>query len=240
MGDYGRFCGEVENSGAAAVHVSPSHQFPTGAVMPVSSRMRLIDWAKKRGAYIIEDDYDSEFRTSGKPLQSMYSLCPERVIYMNTFSKSLAPSMRMGYMVLPSALYGKFIDLYSAVANVVPLFEQKTLAAMLGGGYFERHISRLKNHYRSIRAGIVKGLCALGERCVLQDTGSGLHMIAKFPYAKSDGDIKQKAKSLGVNLKCVSDYLLAPTEGVERLAVINYSGVTQRQLKLITEVFSKL
>lgn len=234
------FCCRVEKSCADAVHVSPSHQFPTGAVLPVTERMRLIDFAKSSGAYVIEDDYDSEFRTSGKPLQSMYSLCGERVIYMNTFSKSLAPSMRMGYMVLPPALYEKFVEVYSSYASVVPLFEQKTLAAMLGGGYFERHISRMKNHYRTVRAETVKALSSLGKRCELMDTGSGLHVIAKFPFAPSDLFIKRTAESYGINLKCVSDYMLAPAEGLEKLAVINYSGITTAQLELIIKAFAKL
>lgn len=238
--NFESFCADVEEGHAAAVHVSPSHQFPTGAVMPVSARSRLIKWVENSGAYIIEDEYDSEFRLSGKPLQSMYSLSPERVIYMNTFSKSLAPSMRMGYMILPPALYLKFMELYSSNANVVPLFEQKTLAAMLGGGYFERHISRLKNYYRGIRAEIVKRLSAMGERCELSDTGSGLHITVKFPYAESDAEIKEKAENAGVKLKCVSDYLLAPLDGAEKLAVINYSGVTAHQLAAFDQAFKNL
>ncbi len=238
--NFEAFCAEVEEGLAAAVHVSPSHQFPTGAVMPVSARLRLIKRAEESGAYIIEDEYDSEFRLSGKPLQSMYSLSCERVIYMNTFSKSLAPSMRMGYMILAPALYSKFMELYSSNANVVPLFEQKTLAAMLGGGYFERHISRLKNYYRGIHAEIIKRLSAFGERCELSDTGSGLHITVKFPYAKSDAEIKEKARAAGINLKCVSDYLLSPLDGVERLAVINYSGVTESGLAAFDQAFKNL
>ena len=223
-------CDEVENSNANIVHVSPSHQFPTGAVMPVSARSRLIAWANAADGYVIEDDYDSEFRLTGKPLQSAYSLCSERVIYLNTFSKSLAPSMRMGYMVLPPALHEKFMRLFSQSANVVPLFEQKTLAAMLAEGYFERHLSRLKNHYRAIRKTLLEKLGELGDYCKVNDTGSGLHMIAEFQYAPNDASIKETASRGGVNIKCLSDYLLAPRTDVERRAVINYSGVTQEQL----------
>lgn len=227
-------CDEVENSPANVVHVSPSHQFPTGAVMPASVRSRLLAWANAVNGYVIEDDYDSEFRMTGKPLQSAYSLCPDRVIYLNTFSKSLAPSMRMGYMVLPPALYEKFMQLFSQSANVVPLFEQKTLAAMLSEGYFERHISRLKNHYRGIRQMLLEKLGELGDYCKINDTGSGLHIIAGLPYAPSDTAIKQTAARNGVNIKCLSDYLIAPREGVDRLAVINYSGITLSQLAALT------
>lgn len=228
--DSGICCGEVEKSNADVLHVSPSHQFPTGAVTPVSERVRLINWANDGGRYVIEDDYDSEFRLSGKPLQCMYSLCPDRVIYMNTFSKSLAPSMRMGYMVLPPALYEKYLRVFGHSACVVPLFEQKTLAAMLDGGYFERHLNRLKNHYRTVRQTLVQKLRSLGERCEIHDTGSGLHLLAEFPEALSDEYIKERAAQNGINVKCLSDYLLAPAEVTEKCAVINYSGVTVEQL----------
>ncbi|MDE6667447.1 MAG: PLP-dependent aminotransferase family protein [Clostridia bacterium] len=216
----------LEKSQAYATHVSPSHQFPTGAVMPVSARSRLIEWAKSCGGYVIEDEYDSEFRLNGKPLQCMCGLCPEKVIYMNTFSKSLAPSMRMGYMVLPPALYEKYIQIFSSSASFVPLFEQKALAKMLDGGYFERHLNRLKNFYRSVHGELLKKLASLPERCEVLDTGSGLHVIAKFPNAQSDEQIKSVAAARGINIKCLSDYLLAPMTGVEGCAVINYSGLT--------------
>lgn len=222
---------ELQASGADVLHISPSHQFPTGAVTPAAARSRLIEWASEGGKYIIEDDYDSEFRLSGKPLQSLYSLCPERVIYMNTFSKTLAPSMRMGYMVLPPALYRKFIGVFSTGANVVPLFEQKTLAAMLGGGQFERHINRLKNHYRGIRQAVTGFLRGLGV-AEIYDTGGGLHLLAGFKGLSNDG-VKALFAEKGIRVKCLSDYLLAPLDGTEGYAVINYSGVTAEQLSAL-------
>lgn len=220
----------LQKSGAYACHVSPSHQFPTGVVMPVSARSALIDWAKTSGGYVIEDDYDSEFRLTGKPLQCMCGLCPEKVIYMNTFSKSLAPSMRMGYMVLPPALHDRFMQIFSSSASIVPLFEQKTLALMLDGGYFERHLNRLRNYYRAIHGELIKKLATLPYRCKVVDTGSGLHVIVRFPDAESDEEIKSVAAARGVNIKCLSDYLLAPAAGVEGCAVINYSGLTKDML----------
>lgn len=217
----------LENSRASVAHISPSHQFPTGAVTPVSSRIKIINWAKKTDGYIIEDDYDSEFRLSGKPLQSMLSLNPDRVIYVNTFSKSLAPSMRMGYMILPPALFERFEVFFSRAANTVPLFEQKTLAAMLDGGYFERHISRLKKYYKDIRKLLIAAISSSEEKCEITDTGSGLHMVVRFPAARSDDEIKRAAEKTGVNIKCLSDYLIAPYENVDKCAVINYSGLTR-------------
>ncbi len=221
---------ELQNSGADAVHLSPAHQFPTGEVTPVSNRLKIINFARE-GRYIIEDDYDSEFRLSGKPLQSLYSLCPDRVIYINTFSKTLAPSMRLGYMILPPALYEKFMQLFSQGANVVPLFEQLALAEMLDGGFFERHLSRLKNSYREVRQ-ILTAAFANERGCAISDNGSGLHFVAKIEGA-TDDEIKETARGRGVRVKCLGDYLIAPAEGLEGCAVINYSGLTPERLKKV-------
>jgi GntR family transcriptional regulator/MocR family aminotransferase len=222
---------EVEKINADVLHISPSHQFPTGAVITAAARAKLINWAAETDAYIIEDDYDSEFRLYGKPLQSMLSLSRDRVIYINTFSKSLAPSMRMGYMVLPPALYERFIKIFERSANVVPLFEQKTLALMISEGHFERHINRLKNYYRGIREILLEKLASLPFPAEIIETGSGLHLTVKFPTADSDEKIIEEAAKKGVNLKCLSNYLLAPAPNCEKIAVINYSGLTKEKLK---------
>lgn len=231
--DTGIDCGEVEKSGAHVVHFSPSHQFPTGAVTPVSARLRLIKWAREHDGFIIEDDYDSEFRLAGKPLQCAHILCPDRVIYMNTFSKSLAPSMRMGYMVLPPKLYEKYLSIFEFSACAVPLFEQKTLAEMLDGGYFERHLSRLKKRYKSVRQAIYDKVKTLPYPTEIYDTGSGLHLLIRFPSAKSDNEIKERAKTYGINLKCLSDYLLSPAKVLDKCAIINYSGITEEEIAKI-------
>lgn len=217
--------GALKKSQAAAVHISPSHQFPTGAVIPAPARSEIIRWASEGDRYVIEDDYDSEFRLSGKPLQSIYGLCPDRVIYINTFSKSLAPSMRLGYAVLPPELCEIYYKLFGGSASIVPLFEQKTLAAMLDEGYFERHISRLRNHYRTIRARLTEKFSAM-DGCEIFDTGGGLHFIAKFANV-NDEQLKTAAKSAGVRIKCLSDYLSEPLNGFEGCAVINYSAVSK-------------
>lgn len=121
-----------------AVHISPSHHFPTGRVMPVSRRQHLIHWARENNGFIIEDDYDSEFRFSGRPIPTMVGMDKERVIYMNTFSKTLAPSIRIAYMVLPDSLMEKFHTKLNFYSGTVSSFEQYTLANFIAGGYYER------------------------------------------------------------------------------------------------------
>ena len=132
-----------------AVHISPSHHFPTGRVMPVSRRQHLIHWAIENNGFIIEDDYDSEFRFSGRPIPTMVGMDKERVIYMNTFSKTLAPSIRIAYMVLPDRLMEKFHTKLNFYSGTVSSFEQYTLANFIAGGYYERHINRMRNYYKS-------------------------------------------------------------------------------------------
>jgi GntR family transcriptional regulator/MocR family aminotransferase len=102
---------------------------------------------------------------------------------------------------------------------------------MIDGGHFERHINRLKNHYKIIRQAILDKAKSLPFRCELKDTGSGLHLLAYIPDAESDKQIKEVALSHGINIRCLSDYLVAPLKGVEKMAVVNYSGVTKEQIE---------
>ncbi len=236
VGESGADCEEVEKTNACALHVSPSHQFPTGAIMPAANRARLIKWAEENDSYIIEDDYDSEFRLYGKPLQAMADMNRDRVIYINTFSKTLAPSMRMGYMVLPPALYKKFMATYGGSANVVPLFEQKTLAEALDGGYFERHVNRLKNYYRGVREKLLAAANAFPRVEKVIETGGGLHFTLALGGFSSDGEIKEAALARGIYLKCLSDYLLRPMQGYGGIAVIDYSGVDADRLESLIKM----
>ena len=135
----------------------------------------------------------------------------------------------MGYMVLPPALYERYLQLFSHSANVVPLFEQKTLAKMLDGGIFERHINRLKNYYRTVRQTVLDKAKQI-EGCTVKDTGSGLHLLVSFKGA-TDCYIKEQAAKRGINVRCLSDYLAEPMDGAEGWAVINYAGVTPQAVK---------
>src|SRR5699024_10428381 len=144
---------ELEHSKADVVHITPSHHFPTGLVTPISRRYELLSWASKsEERFIIEDDYDSEFRLLGKPIPALQSIDEEeKVIYINTFSKSLTSTIRISYMVLPKALMERYKDELSFYACTVSNFEQYTLAKFIEQGYLEKHINRMRNYYRNIR-----------------------------------------------------------------------------------------
>ena len=143
--------------------------------------------------------------------------------------------MRMGYMVLPPELYTTYLQLYAQTANVVPLFEQLTLAAMLDGGYFERHVNRLKNYYKGIRGELISLIDSLPFDKRIIETGGGLHLTLQLPDFATDEEIKDRASELGINVKCLSDYLFTDTDKYRGVAVINYSSVTAERLNRINK-----
>ena len=146
----------LEGTSVRLVNISPSHHFPTGVVMSAGRRAQLVDWAEREDAYIAEDDYDSEFRFSGRPIPPIAAAYPERVIYMNTFTRTLAPSIRIAFMVLPDKLMDRYRQKLSFYSGTVSSFEQLALAEFINGGYYERHLSRMRNYYGKRRESIMR------------------------------------------------------------------------------------
>lgn len=181
LDDAGVSMDALSSSGADILHISPSHQFPTGIVMPIRRRQALMQWLAQRDTrYLIEDDYDAEFRFSGKPIPTMQSLDPTgRVIYMNTFSKTIAPSLRISYMVLPPQLMEEYRQRLGFYSCTVPSLEQLTLALFLSEGYFEKHLNRMRKHYRLLRDGLLAALreSVVSQRFAVHAEDSGLHFI---------------------------------------------------------------
>ncbi len=195
---------------ADIAHISPSHHYPTGIVTPVSRRYELLAWASARpGRYIIEDDYDSEFRFAAHPMPTLQSIdAMETVIYMNTFTKSLAPTIRISYMVLPPHLLTRFYKELSFYSGTVSNFEQYTLAKFIRGGYFEKHINRMRNYYRSIRdallAAIEKSPLATCSR--VAEESAGLHFILWVKTPLTAQELLSNARARGVRISCLSEY----------------------------------
>ena len=149
LGADGVRTGELARTRATVLHVTPFHSFPSGVTASAGKRAEYIRWAQERGGYIVEDDFDSEFSLSSKAEDTVFSLEPERsVIYLNTFSKTIAPSIRVGYMVLPPALLEAFEHAVGFYSCTVPLFEQYVLAELLRSGDFERHLNRVRRKRR--------------------------------------------------------------------------------------------
>ena len=222
---------------AQVLHISPSHHFPTGIVTPVSRRQELLTWAREGEKWIIEDDYDSEFRFDAHPMPAMQSLDNRRVIYMNSFSKSLAPSIRISYMVLPEKLMADFQKKLGFYSCTVPSFEQYTLAAFLSRGYFEKHINRMRKFYKNRRNRVVSALenCRFSDKLTILEQDSGLHFLLKVDTACPDRVLTEKLEAAGIRVKALSSYYHDQSQDLHCL-VVNYSGMQEENLKILLEL----
>lgn len=227
MEDCGIRMDRLEESGADVVHISPSHHFPTGIITPVSRRYELLGWAAKSDSrYIIEDDYDSEFRLTGKPIPALQSIdLMEKVIYINTFSKSLTSTMRISYMVLPPGLAQRFLEQMSFYSCTVSNFEQYALMRFIREGYLEKHINRMRNYYHRQRDALLDAIkkSPLSSRVTITEEDSGLHFLMKIDTALSDTELMEKAREKGLRLTALSRYYHRPDSDVEHIFIINYS-----------------
>lgn len=244
---------ELEEKKIDIIHTSPSHHFPTGIVMPVSRRYELLGWAaKKKQHYIIEDDYDSELRLSGKPFPTLQSIdVSGKVIYMNTFTKTLASTVRISYMVLPEDLAKRFYSELSFYSCTVSNFEQYTLAQFMENGSFEKHINRLRNYYQNKRDAILKELKSgsIGKYITIQEEEAGVHFLMHIQSDCAEAEIIEKAKAGGVKLDPLSRYYIKNTEKheqngqenpYENTYVMNYSSINMENIKKIVQVLSEL
>lgn len=231
----------LESSKAKVVHLSPSHHFPTGCVMPINNRSKLLELINKNHGFVIEDDYDSEFRFKGKPLPTLQSLKPDKVIYLNTFSKTLAPSIRIAYMVLPDVLMKVFNEKLSFYSNTVSSFDQYTLATFISDGYYARHINRMRNYYKNYRKVIVEELnhSRMSDRIKIREASSGLHFILEIDLAVDDKRFLRALEKKGIKLKSVSDYCYQKPKSYKHQFIINYSAVEESKLKDAFEIMAK-
>lgn len=224
----------LEHSGANILHITPSHQFPAGIIMPASRRYQLLKWAQKQAnRYIIEDDYDGEFRLAGNPVPTLQSMdTAEKVIYLNTFSKTLAPTFRISYMVLPSHLAELFYTKLNFYACTVSNIEQYTLANFIEEGHLERHINRMKTYYRSKRDFIISSLLAssLKDYLTIQQADSGLHFLLQIKTDCPDSELIRTAHKYNINIKCLSQYYQQCNDNSHTL-LINYAGIPDTRLQ---------
>ena len=225
-------------AGAQVLHISPSHHFPTGIVTPVSRRLELLRWAEAgEDRWIIEDDYDSEFRFHAHPVPAMQSLDRQgRVIYLNTFSKSLAPSIRISYMVLPEKLMQRFRRQLGFYSCTVPSFEQYTLARFISEGYFEKHINRMRKYYKTCRNRLVErlGKWEFASKLTILEKDAGLHFLLRVDTDLTDEELTAWCARRGVKVRCLSHYYHGPVPSQDRkYLVINYSGLSEQELDRI-------
>ena len=226
------------------IHISPSHHFPTGIITPISRRYELLGCAAAGPRYIIEDDYDTEFRLVGRPIPSLFSIdMSNKVIYMNTFSKSLASTIRISYMVLPKPLMEEFNNKLNYLSCTVSTFEQYTLAEFINQGYFERHINRMRNNYKKLRQQLLKALTSHPdhERIKILQQSSGLYFLLQIYTSLSDRDLQARLRQKGLMLQPLQHYYQNRQAAPEHTFVVNYSSIASTDIhQIVDALFSSL
>lgn len=235
MDEKGIIVDDLRQNNAQIAHISPTHHFPTGITMPVSRRYELLAWASEgKDRYIIEDDYDSEFRLNGKPVPPLMSMdACEKVIYMNTFSKSLTATIRISYMVLPEHLANRFYEKLGHYSSTVSNFEQYTLASFISRGYFEKHINRMRIHYKKKRAKVLEVIRQnfSEKECQILENDSGLHFLLRLSTNKSDQKIKSLLLEKHIGIAAITDYDMKSEKKNRHLFILNYSNIDVNALK---------
>ena len=241
LDDKGLSLLSLEKSSADIAHISPNHHYPTGITMPLDRRYEILSWAaKKDERYIIEDDYDSEFRVSRNPVPTFYSLDTSgSVIYMNTFSKSLASTVRISYMVLPDSLAERFKENFSFYSSTVSSFEQYTLASFIEEGFFEKHINRMRLYYIRQRQAVLSLLSSslMKNKCSVIENDSGLHFILRLNTVLSDKEVKEILYREGIKISALSDY--SRSSSISHDFIISYSNLDMDAFKRALGILSE-
>ncbi|QKF64395.1 PLP-dependent aminotransferase family protein [Campylobacter corcagiensis] len=191
------------------LHISPTNHFPTGKTLSIKTRLKLVNWANKENKFIIEDNFLGEINLSGRAISPLKNLAPNGVIYMSTFSKTLLPTLRISYMVLPENLMSEFEKRLSFYSSTVPIFEQLTLAKFIDDGYFERYLNRLKKLYKTKKAELLIKLTKFEDKFSIRNINSGSAILINFK--KSDDKIREIFKNLGYKINFTGDYYWVDT-----------------------------
>lgn len=210
MDESGISVKELYRSGARVAYVMPSHQYPTGVVMPIVRRLELLKWAEqKEDRFLIEDDYDSEFRYKGKPIPALQaSDHAGKVIYIGTFSKSIAPAIRVGYMVLPLPLLEKYKENCGFYASTVSRIDQRILNEFIKDGYFERYLNKMRKIYREKHDFLLDQLKEFESRFDISGENAGLHVLLTSKKKVPEGELLDAAMKKGIRLYGLSDTLV--------------------------------
>ena len=232
---------ELEKTGADVVYVMPSHQFPMGTVMPLKRRMELLRWADENQTYIIEDDYDSEFRYKGKPIPALQGFDKnERVIYIGTFSKSIAPSIRISYMALPKKLMRYYQSSYPFAVTISKV-DQKIVELFLRNGHYERHLNRMRRLYKSKHDWILRWVKEeMSEICSCFGEHAGIHLLLRFHNGISEDEAVERAKSAGIRVYGLSEFFVQEKKETEAVVLIGYATLTEEEIKEALQILSRI
>lgn len=232
--------GALEDSGADIAYVTPSHQYPTGIVMPMKRRMELLNWANREEyRYIVEDDYDSEYRYKGKPIPALQGYdTQDKVIYLGTFSKSIAPAIRMSYMVLPEILLSEYESRCSFVSTTVSKVDQMIVQRFIEEGYYERHLNKTRALYKNRHDTLIEGLRPLKKICEISGEHAGVHLLLTFKDGRTEKELLRLAEEKDIRVYGLSECQIREyIEDGSATILLGYANLTEEQ---ITEAVSLL
>lgn len=223
---------EIEESGVNIICITPAHQFPTGVIMPINRRIQLLNWMnEKKDRYIIEDDYDSEFKYSGRPIPALKGLNnSNKVIYMGNFSKSLSPGIRVSYMVMPKELISRYREELPFMTCPIPTIKQKVLTRFMEEGYFARHLNKMRIIYRKKREVLVNSIRKYKEKFRIIGADAGLHITIEVNNGMTEKELIKSAKDLGVKVYGLSRYYSSSNKETCRI-LLGYADMTEKEIE---------
>ena len=233
---------ELKRSEAKAVYLTPSHQFPTGVVMPIKRRKEILGWASEdKDRYIIEDDHDSEFRYKGLPIPPMKAIdTGNKVVSLGTFSRTIAPAIRIGFMVLPDGLLKVYRKKLAFLACTVPRIDQAVLTEFILGGHYERHINKARKIYKSRHDKLISSLKVFGDKVKIMGGNAGMHLMVKFKLEMSEKEVVSRAEKSGIKLVGLSKHRIGENpEGGEACILIGYGNISEDRIEEGIKILAK-
>ncbi len=234
---------QLAQTNANIAYITPSHQFPMGMVMPINRRMQLLHWAcEQKNRYLIEDDYDGEFRFHGRPIPALKGLeSNDKVIYCSTFSKSFAPSIRIAYMILPETLLAIYKKNFSSYACSVSRFEQHVLYRFLKEGHYNRHLNRMRTIYRGRKEKLTEELRSLPQsnKIMIIGENAGLHLLLQIGNGMNEAQLVKSAAQVGVRVYGLSQYCPVATPIPSNWVVLGYAALEQGEIEAAVRLLAK-
>lgn len=231
MDNNGMRIDNLRDSGASVAYVMPSHQFPLGNVMPIKRRQELLEWANSGNKYIIEDDYDSEFRYKGKPIPALQGMDANgKVIYIGTFSKSIAPAIRMSYMVLPQQLLPEYDKKVSFYSSTVSRIDQVVVEEFISEGHYERHLNRMRAIYRTKQEILLNEIKKFTFPYTIKGENSGIHVLLKPDESITECELVNSALKAGVKVYGIEEYYIDEMYEKEKGIMLGYANLTEKQI----------
>jgi GntR family transcriptional regulator / MocR family aminotransferase len=217
-------------SGARVAVLTPAHQWPTGVVLAAERRHQLIAWAHDHDAFIVEDDYDAEFRYDREPIGSLQGLAPDRVIALGTVSKSLAPTLRLGWAVVPTAIADEVATAKNTADRGAPGLDQIALAALIESGRYDRHLRRMRAEYATRRTALLDALATHTPQTKVTGLAAGFHAVAHLPDDADEQDVVGRARARGVGLYGMSAYRSTHAAQPPQL-ILGFGNTGTRQIR---------